>query len=140
MLALITAPDGSGASLHRTYLKDGKKAPVLKPKKIMPGLPLSGAAVRLFGVETTLGIAEGIETALAASEAFSIPVWSAISAAGLELWTPPDEVKRVVVFGDNDENMTGQKAAYALAHRLSLKGIDVSVEIPATVGDWADDL
>ena len=47
-----------------------------------------------------LGIAEGIETALAASYRFGVPVWSAI----LESWEPPTGVKRMIVFGDNDEN------------------------------------
>jgi putative DNA primase/helicase len=139
MLALITAPDGSGASIHRTYLKDGKKALVAKPKKIMSGNPISGAAVRLSPVEACLGIAEGIETAMAASDAFSVPVWAAISAAGMEGWIPPEEARVVRIFGDNDMSFTGQKAAYVLAHRLTLAGLEVSVELPARAGtDWAD--
>ena len=139
MIALVTAPDGSGATIHRTYLKDGKKAPVASPKKIMPGLPLSGAAVRLSPVGECLGIAEGIETAMAASERFSIPTWSCISAAGMESFIPPEGVKQVWIFADNDANFTGQKAAYVLAHRLALAGIAVRVEIPDETGkDWAD--
>jgi putative DNA primase/helicase len=139
MLALIQAPDGSGASIHRTYLKDGKKAPVSKPKKIMPGLPISGGAVRLSPADRHLGIAEGIETALRASVQFSVPVWAAISAGGMESWVPPEGVESVTVFGDNDENFVGQKAAFVLAHRLALKGIKVDVWIPSVVDtDWAD--
>ncbi len=139
MLALIQAPDGSGASIHRTYLLDGKKAPVLKPKKIMPGLPISGGAVRLSPVGCHLGIAEGIETALACSEAFLVPTWAAISSSGMESWVPPAGVESVTVFGDNDENFTGQRAAFVLAHRLALAGIKVDVQIPEQAGtDWAD--
>jgi putative DNA primase/helicase len=139
MLALVTAPDGSGASLHRTYLQGGKKAHVLKPKKLMPGLPLSGAAVRLFPVEPCLGIAEGIESAVGASMRFQMPVWSAISAGGVASFIPPAGVNEVVVFADNDESMVGQKAAYALASRLAGDGIKVRVEVPEVVGtDWAD--
>jgi putative DNA primase/helicase len=141
MLALITAPDGSGASIHRTYLKDGKKAPVSKPKKIMPGLPISGAAVRLFTVAECLGIAEGVETAIAASMLFGMPVWAAVSAGGMESWIPPEEAKSVVVFGDSDESYTGQKAAYSLAHRLAMNGIKVEVQLPKQIGtDFADEV
>jgi putative DNA primase/helicase len=139
MLALVTAPDGSGASIHRTYLLDGKKAPVSKPRKLMPGLPISGAAVRLSPIAECLGVAEGVETALASSMQFFMPVWAAVSAGGLESWIPPDGVKKVCVFGDNDITYTGQKAAYALAHRLAMSGIEVDVQIPDGAGtDWAD--
>jgi putative DNA primase/helicase len=36
LLALVTGPDGKGVTLHRTYLRDGRKAPVPSPKKLMP--------------------------------------------------------------------------------------------------------
>jgi putative DNA primase/helicase len=39
MLATVTAPDGRAVSLHRTYLQDGRKAPVANPKKLMQGCP-----------------------------------------------------------------------------------------------------
>ena len=139
MLALVSAPNGSGASIHRTYLKDGRKAPVEKAKKIMPGLPISGAAVRLFPSSPVLGIAEGIETALGAAQRFAIPVWSAVSAQGMESWVCPAGVEEVVIFADHDITYTGQKAAYALAYRLHEKKIRVRVEIPEIAGrDWAD--
>ena len=145
MLALVSSPNGAGASIHRTYLKDGSKAPVSKPKKMMTGLPISGAAVRLFPVAPVLGIAEGIETALMAAQRFAIPVWSAVSAQGMESWVCPEGVEEVVIFGDNDKSWTGQKAAYVLAYKLHEKGIHVRVEIPghtfdeSMMGvDWAD--
>jgi len=140
MLALVTGADGKACSLHRTYLQDGQKAPVAVPKKLMQGLPIAGAAIRLTPVSQVLGIAEGIETALAASELFEVPVWSCISAQGIESFAPPDGVKEVVIFADHDGNFAGQKAAYAAAHRLTLKGFEVEVCIPPTVGDWLDQL
>lgn len=140
MLALVTGTDGKACSLHRTYLQNGQKAPVSAPKKLMQGLPVAGAAIRLTPVSQVLGIAEGIETALAASEQFGVPVWSCISAQGIESFSPPDGVKEVVIFADHDENFAGQKAAYSAAHRLTLKGFEVEVCIPPTVGDWLDEL
>lgn len=138
MLATVTAPSGKAVSLHRTYLQDGQKAPVAEPKKLMAGMPITGAAIRLAPVSERLGIAEGIETALAASELFSLPVWSCISTSGMESFEPPAGVKEVVIFADNDLNFAGQKSAFTAAHRLALKGHLVEVRIPPTVGDWLD--
>ena len=142
MLARIQYPDGAGASIHRTYLtEDGQKAPVPQPKKIMPGKPLNTGSVRLGAAGATLGIGEGIETALAASQRFGVPVWAATNAVLLEAWVPPAGVDRVLIAGDNDASFTGQAAAYALARRLAQKGIAVDVRIPGQVGtDWADDI
>lgn len=140
MLATITAPDGKAVSIHRTYLHEGRKAPVASPKRLMPGLPIAGGAVRLTPVSEVLGVAEGIETALAASRLFEIPVWSCISANGLESFIPPEGVKEVVIFADNDVSFTGQAAAYSLAKRLTLKGYETEVQIPSEQGDWLDEL
>jgi len=141
MIARIQYPDGTGASIHRTYLTDdGQKAPVPQPKKIMAGKPLNTGAVRLAAAGTTLGIAEGIETALAASIRFSVPVWAATNAVLLEAWVPPEGVERVVIAGDNDASFTGQAAAYGLARRLVQKGLAVEIRIPDQVErDWADE-
>lgn len=140
MLATVTSPTGGAVSMHRTYIQDGRKAPVPAPKKLMQGFPLAGAAIRLTPVSRSLGIAEGIETALAASELFEAPAWSCISTSGIESFEPPEGVEHVVIFADNDANFAGQAAAYRAAHRLALKGIEVEVIIPPTVGDWLDEL
>lgn len=139
MVAIVTAPDGSGATIHRTYLKGGQKAPVASPKKLMQGMPTKGAAIRLFPAAEVLGVAEGIETALAAAQLFNVPTWACVSASGLESFVPPDEVKQLIVFADNDLNYVGHAAAYKLASRLSLAGVKVEVRFPSEVGkDWAD--
>ena len=138
MLATVTAPDGRAVSLHRTYLQEARKAPVASPKKLMQARPLSGAAIRLTAVSEVLGIAEGVETALAASELFEVPVWSCVSAQGIESFLPPAGVRELVIFADNDENFAGQAAAYRAAHRLKLKGVGVEVVVPEIIGDWLD--
>ena len=140
MLPIVTMTDGKPSPMPRTWLDGtGGKAPVDEPKKTMAGT-IKTAAIRLAGLEPRLGIAEGIETALRASALFGVPTWAAISAVGMRDWEPVQGIVEVMIFGDNDENFTGQNAAYALAHRLSMRGIRTDVRIPAKVGtDWADE-
>lgn len=140
MLALVTMPDGKPSTMHRTWLDgNGGKAPIDEPKKVMAGTIKTGA-IRLAPMAECLGLAEGIETALRASVLFDMPVWAAISAGGMRDWEAPEGLRHLIVFGDNDENFTGQTAAYSLANRLSLKGIKTEVRIPAKTGaDWADE-
>ena len=130
------------ASIHRTFLKpDGSgKAEMASPRKLTPGELPPGACVALSQYTGgTLGIAEGIETAMAASALYEMPVWSAINATLLKRWWPPDGCYDVVVFADNDVKHGGQAAAFELAHRLSVKGIDTLVKVPEVPGtDYAD--
>lgn len=141
MVAAVTYPDGMGASLHRTYLtSDGRKAAVPSAKKLMPGKPLQTASIKLGAYSDVLGVAEGIETALAASRRFGFPVWSCVSSGLLEAWEPPADLGRVVVLGDNDTKFAGQAAAYRIAHKLACKGVAVEVRVPDAAGrDWADE-
>ena len=138
MVATVTDQSGKAVSIHRTYLQDGKKAPITAPKKLMRGLPIAGAAIRLTPVSECLGIAEGIETALAASELFGVPVWSCLSTSGIKSFEPPPGTRKVIIFGDNDTNCAGQAAAWEASHRLALREIEVEVQIPDQVGDWLD--
>ena len=129
-------------SMHRTFLaSDGSgKADMQSPRKIMPGSLPDGSCVMLSDYESgPLGIAEGIETAMSASALYSMPVWAALSSNMLVKWMPPENCKDVVIFGDNDKKFGGQYAAYNLAHKLAIKGVNVTVEIPQQNGeDWAD--
>lgn len=141
MLSTMRYPNGTAASIHRTYLTiDGQKAPVQNAKKFMQGKPLQTAAVRLGAVAPRIGVAEGIETALAASRRFQVPIWAATNAVLLEAWVPPAGVTEVLIAGDNDASYTGQSAAFALARRLVRDGYAVEIRIPDVEGkDWADE-
>lgn len=134
MLAVVSDEQGKPNTFHITYLEHGDKADIRDKKKIMPPKkPLPGSAVRLFPAEDlTLGVAEGIETAIAATQVTGIPCWSTLSAEGLMSVVIPPHITRVIIFGDNDKSFTGQKAAYHLANRLKVKNkVDhVEVRIP----------
>jgi putative DNA primase/helicase len=140
LLAVVSAPAGHGVSLHRTYLQlDGSsKADVPEPKKLMPPVgTITGAAIRLFSAGPVLGVAEGIETAMAASLLHDVPVWACISAHGLQSFVVPEAVTDLLIFADNDR--AGLMAARALLERY--QGKLQRVEIIATNQpgkDWSD--
>jgi putative DNA primase/helicase len=140
MICKISDWGGKPANLHLTFLDHhGRKARVSPQRKILQGSVPEGGAIRLARGGASLGIAEGVETALSAEMLFGIPVWSAINTSILTKWAPPSGVEEITVFADNDLNYAGQSKAYALANRLSLKGFKVSVRVPPEPGqDWND--
>lgn len=142
MVARVTAHDGKPVNLHRTFLtEDGRKADVECPRKLMKGPFPPGSTVRLHPATETLGIAEGIETALAARLLFGIPVWAALTAGSLQEFRPPQGVTSLMIFGDHDENFVGQAAALHLAKAVHRNSVSAKVLIPDAVGrDWNDEL
>lgn len=146
MVAAYVDVHGDLAGIQRTFLTiDGKKAPDLGADRWNTGKLPDGGAIRLAPHEHRLGIAEGVETALAASVMFNMPVWATLSENRLEVWQPPEGVTEIVIFADNDENSAGQAAAFNLSKRLNFdakrhgKPLIVQVTIPPEVGtDWND--
>jgi len=140
MLAMFKNIEGKPISIHRTYLDGTGKAKIKSPKKLMKGTEkLRGGSIRLFPDNNgTIGIAEGIETALSATQITDIPCWAAVSSTLLQSFNPPENIRRIVVFGDNDANFCGQQAAYFLANRLYNADRIVEVEFPPDGKDWND--
>lgn len=141
MVAKFMTPDGVPVALHRTYLAGDSKANIESPKKITPTTaPMAGGAVRLFSPadklfeDGVLGIGEGIESCIAAAQIFGIATWAALSTSLLESFEPPEEYRRIVIFGDNDASFAGAKSAYVLANKLYRRDLLVSVEIPPKTG------
>lgn len=138
MLAPITR-NGQFLTYHVTYLDGGKKAPVTPNRKILPGPELRGGACALYPAAETMGIAEGVETAIAAKLLHDVPVWAALNTALLKSFEPPEVCRHLLIFGDHDSNYAGQAAAYHLARRLVGKLDSVTVFLPYRPdADWND--
>lgn len=139
LLAKFVAPDGKSAMLHRTWLSEpGHKADCDPCRKMYPGKIPEGGAVRLGPASETMGVAEGIETAMAAAQLHRIPVWAAMSAPLLVKFQPPAECRHLIVFGDNDESWTGQLAVYSLARRLAAVPCELRIGVEVRLPDYWD--
>ena len=110
-----------------------------------PGQIPEGGAVRLANSAAIMGIATGIETSLAAMLLFKMPVWATLNDALLVKWIPPDTVRNITIFGDNDVKFGGAMAAFGLAHKLAcdkryafIEQIDV--RIPDHIGQDFNDV
>lgn len=129
-------------TVQATYLHNSMKAPVPVPKKTMPGKyqTINGAAVRLGEYDgEMLGFAEGVETALSARQMFGHTVWATLSTSGMRTVDWPKGLKRAVIYADNDKSLAGHAAAWHLAHRMAVQGVDVEVKFPPEKGtDWND--
>jgi putative DNA primase/helicase len=147
--AMIACPrnkDGNRIEgLHRTYLEaDGSaKAKDMAKARLTLGARddvFEGTAVRLYpiGADGRLGIAEGIETAIAAAMIHGVPVWAALSTSGIRNFAMPPDVKELIAFADAGK--AGIGAAEALIERASSQGVPARMVVPRSGDDFNVDL
>lgn len=137
MLAAVR--DDSGlVAVHRTFLdlSPARLADLAVPKRALGRL--GRGAVRLQPPsDGRLGLAEGIETALAATFLTGIPCWATLGTERFARVALPSSVRRLILFLDNDP---GGRRAETLAretHRGS--GLEIESRYPAAAGaDWND--
>ena len=131
-------------SLHFTFLDpagagDGK-AHVGSPKLLLPGHTKKGGLIRLVDdaeVTTGLGLAEGVETALAVMAAGWSPVWSAIDSGNLGHLPVLAGIESITIFADHDN--AGIAAANRLAEQWVTAGRDARIaKSPTRNSDWND--
>jgi len=124
--------------IHRTFLLDDGSGKAPAGKKMLG--TIAEAAVRLFALpeDGHLGVAEGIETALAARAIFGKPVWAALSADGMARFTWPEGTRRVTIFADAGD--AGRQAAATLSDRLNVADIPNRIVAPLHGDDFNDDL
>lgn len=144
--------EGHITAIWRIYhTADGIKLPVDNPKL---GLgPAGGGAVRIGGIGKRIGLAEGVETALAvrALTHGQYPIWSTLSTSGLIGVEIPLGVERISVWPDGDKPMrrqgeeyvpsvpAGRKAAQTLYERLKGEGIQTVIAAEPSSGlDYLD--
>ncbi|PHM60931.1 DUF7146 domain-containing protein [Xenorhabdus ishibashii] len=144
--SLVTDAKGTLCYLHRTYLDGDKKADITPQKKLDAMQEDSyrdhaqSLAIRLFPVDSTLGIAEGIETALSCKQIYGVNTWSVVNAGLMERFLVPKGVKHLIIFADNDWSATGHAAAMVCATKNLKANNDlekVSVRWP-DFGDFND--
>lgn len=136
LIAAIQAPDRRVTAVQATWLSpDGNKA--------LPAMPrwtfgmIGDAAVRLGAATETLGLAEGVEDALAASQLSQLSCWACLGAARMHRVRVPDGVREIHIFADDDE--AGRTAAERTARMHRDAGRRVLVRLPP-VGfkDWGE--
>jgi putative DNA primase/helicase len=137
MVVPVKSPFGHIVGAHRTFLIEDELGHVSKidheHNKMLTGSfedAYIGSRIELGGpAGDAIGIAEGIETALAVN-AMHTHCWSVLNTAGMQSFIPPEGVKRVFVFADNDKSKAGQFAAYKCKERLTELGYVVKCYLP----------
>ncbi|MBT2246851.1 toprim domain-containing protein [Sphingobium sp. BHU LFT2] len=125
-------------AIHRTFLDPvaALKASDLTDPRMMLGRPGRGA-VQLAPATTILGLAEGIETALAAMRLHRIPVWATLGAERAAHVLLPSRLERLVLLFDRDAAGWKANRQIRLAHQHT--GLEVfSPWPPVPHNDWAD--
>lgn len=137
----IIAPIRRGGTLlgiQRLFL--ARDAPVLardlpKPKLTL-GRPLDGAVMLQPAVDT-LGLAEGVETALSAAILLDIPVWATLGNERLGAIALPPGVTRLVLLPDADAG--GRLAARRARAAYAGNGLAIETLWPwYGLNDWND--
>lgn len=111
--------------LHITYIKNGKKFD-RKVKGVASSTDFKTPCIRLFTAEKTLGIAEGIESALSAYGLYDVPTWATVNAGFMKKFKAPLGVTELYIFADNDKSGTGHAVAFECARANLNANNDVS--------------
>ena len=124
---------------HYTYL-DGLKKLDRKVRNVTD-TDYKSPVIRLMEAKKTLGLAEGIETALSASQLYNVPVWSTINSGFMKKFRAPKGITKLYIFADNDKSGTGHAASFECARaNLAAKNdvVDVTIVWPDSVSDFND--
>lgn len=137
MVALMSNPaTGEACGVHRTFLRTDGSGKADGDAKMMLG---NTGVIRLVpDAEVTLGLglAEGIETALAVMQGFGwSPVWAATSAGAIKRFPVLPGIDCLTVFADADA--AGQEAARTVAECWAAAGREVQI-LTAPRGDFND--
>lgn len=139
MVAAVTMDHGLVA-VHRTYIDPARPAvaPFGNSKRALG--TLEAGAVRLFDpVDGRLGLAEGIESALAARALTQIPCWASLGNERFGLVSIPESVRELHLFVDHDAG--GDLAEERARNAYGRENRTILTRRPRTPGsDWNDAL
>ena len=142
MICAVQDKDGEIVGVHRTYLtEDGRSKASVSPNKMMLG-QCTGGAVRLADATTSIGIAEGIETALSVAQMYSpMPVWAALTVNNLgHMHLPPNLHELFLCLdGDPSDSQAASAAAQAI-WGLQRRGQNIRIMRPPEGMDFNDQL
>jgi hypothetical protein len=122
-------------AIHRTALAQGGHKRKINGKDRLALGPIAGGAIKLTpdeNVTLCLGIGEGVESALSLSNLLEFacsPVWSLISAGGIEKFPILSGIESLWLAVDHDE--TGIRAARSTARRWQASGTEVFLITPS---------
>lgn len=135
MIAAVREETGIVA-IHRSFV-DPQRRRLARLPEPRCGLGRFGrGAVRLGGTAATIGLAEGIETALSATAFFGVPCWATLGTERFRFVALPSEVTDLLLFLDNDP---GGRRAEALAHEAFSNLRHIEAHYPPQPGeDWND--
>ena len=122
---------------HITYLDGSNK--IYRKVRNITDVDYKIPVIRLMDAEKTLGIAEGIETALSAHDMYDVACWSVINSGFMKRFRAPKGVTKLYIFADNDRSLTGHAAAFECARaNLNAKNdvSDVVIIWPDELGDF----
>jgi phage/plasmid primase-like uncharacterized protein len=155
MLLKFQSPDGTPCNIHKTFLstKTTGKADINDPKLMMkPSCKMRGGAVRIGDIDSivrndgVLHVSEGFENGATIADVHEQPSWATLNWALLQGFIPPQEVKTLVIWSDNDPldekgNNAGTDAAKKLQARLKTERPDLKIILkipPNKKEDWND--
>lgn len=96
---------------------------------------LGAGAWRGGGPGSTIGLAEGFETARAWSRIHDLPCWASLGSRRLDLVAIPDNVTTLILAGDRD--LPGRRAVTRAIQRYTSDRRIVRIDYPTEHKDWA---
>lgn len=132
LIAAIQAPTREIIAVQLTFLHPSgrRKADVLYPRRAIG--PLGDGMLRLAPAAAHLGIAEGFETAWAASLLHDgAPVWATLGNDRFAVITLPPIVKQLTIYADND----GPGLRAARAYKDTHPQLETRIVKPLAEGD-----
>ena len=134
-------PKGEIVTYWMMYMENNEPAKMEAAAAMMPSVsPILGSAIRLTEVSELMGIAIGIENALAVTQIYGVNCWAAPSNEMFGMFVPPAGVKQLIIYSDNHQDCVRQQEAYKLAGRLNQNTEVVTVICFPMEGDSYIDL